>query len=108
METAPIPALVPAWDTFDLKTPSASGKRSLSEVASEFEGILIGQLLKSARGESAGWMGTGEDQSLASMSDFAEQHVARLLARQGGLGLSRLIAQGLEQQQSKQQFSPSD
>lgn len=102
MQTTPLPPNAPAWDTFDLKTPSAAGKQSLAEVASEFEGVLIGLLLKSARGESTGWMGTGDDQSLSGMVDVAEQHVARLLARQGGLGLSKLIVQGLEQQQAKQ------
>jgi Rod binding domain-containing protein len=69
-------------------------------VAQEFESLLIAQLIRGMResGGAAGWLGCGEDQSSAAISDFAEQMVARTLAASGGLGLASLIAQGLRQQ----------
>lgn len=72
-------------------TGSSGSKTSLREAASEFEALLIGQMLKSARADSEGWLGTGEDQTSASLVDMAEEQVARALAQAGGLGLARMV-----------------
>lgn len=66
----------------------------LQEAAQEFEALLLAQMLKAMR-EERGWMGTGEDSTSASMLEIAEEHLARLMAAQGGLGLADLIEQGL-------------
>lgn len=70
--------------------------------AEQFEALLIGQLLRAARESpgSGGWFGAGEDRSGESMAEFAEQQVALLLSRSGGLGLARLIEQGLTRSNS--------
>ena len=47
----------------------------IEKTASEFESLLITQLLQSMRTES-GWLGTGEDSSSASLIELAEQQLA--------------------------------
>jgi peptidoglycan hydrolase FlgJ len=66
------------------------------EAAQQFEALLLGQMLRSERETGNGWLGSGGDSSADSAIDFAEQQLALLLARQGGLGLSGLIASKLE------------
>src|SRR5262245_26065151 len=70
--------------------------QTLKMAASEFESLLVGEMLKAARGSGdAGWLGGGEDQAGSTMVEMAEQQLARSLASSGGLGLSKLIVQGL-------------
>lgn len=71
-----------------------SDPQRLREAAGQFEALLLAQLLKAMR-EEQGWMGTGEDQTSASMLEMAEEHLAEVLASQGGLGLAGLILEGL-------------
>jgi len=66
------------------------------EAASQFESLLIGQLMKSARESSTGWLSDGEDQAGATATEMAEEQFAQTLARQGGLGLARMVISGLE------------
>ena len=68
--------------------------------AQQFEALLMGQILRSARQGSTGWLGDGEDSSGECATDFAEQQFAAVLARQGGLGLATLITAGLTAGQS--------
>ena len=75
------------------------GQRSpekIAEAAKQFESIILQQFLKSARqtSESQGGIfssGQGND----TFTSIAEEHFAQALAAQGGLGLARLVAQGL-------------
>lgn len=67
------------------------------KVASEFEALLIGQILQSMKGDSSGGALGGEDQTGASMMEFAQEHLAKSIAEGGGLGLSKLIRSGLRQ-----------
>ncbi|MGJ5820753.1 hypothetical protein [Paludibaculum fermentans] len=70
--------------------------RHVKQTAEQFESLLIGQIMHSMRASSGGgWMGTGEDQAGSTMGDFAEQHLAQVMAQQGGFGLASLIQQGL-------------
>lgn len=64
--------------------------------AKQFEGLMIGQMLKSAR-ESAdsGWMGLGDDQSGATALELAEEQFGQAMAASGGLGLAKLVEKGL-------------
>ena len=43
--------------------PPASPRppQSVAEAAKQFEALMIAQLLKTARGDENGWLGTGED-----------------------------------------------
>jgi len=67
------------------------------DAAQQFEALLLAQFLREARGTEGGWLGGG-DASSDCLTGLAEEHLALLLARQGGLGLSKLIEQGLNPQ----------
>jgi Rod binding domain-containing protein len=66
------------------------------DAAQQFEALLMGQILRSARQNGPGWLSDGEDSSAECATDYAEQQFAAVLARQGGLGMANLIAKGLE------------
>lgn len=66
------------------------------DAAQQFEALLMGQILRSARQGGSGWLGGGEDSSAECATDYAEQQFAAVLAQQGGLGMADLIAKGLE------------
>ncbi len=76
-----------------------TSEEPLRKAATDFEALLIAQLLKSMResGEGCGWLGASDDASSDSLLGLAEQQVAQVLASQGGIGLSKLVAQGLKQ-----------
>jgi flagellar protein FlgJ len=77
----------------DVKLDRDPGR--IKEAAQQFEAILIQQLMKSAHAAGgATWM--GEDESGSALSEMAEQQFARMLASGGGIGLAKLVAQGLE------------
>lgn len=70
--------------------------RRIREVASQFESLLIAQLLSSMRqADGSGWLGGGEDQAGRTMTEMAEQCVAQAIAASGGLGLAPIVEQGL-------------
>ena len=85
-------------------SPSMSGSAAdaknspekIQDAASQFESLLIGEVLKTAHeGEGEGWLGSGEDQTAGSVMGLADQFLAQSMAKSGGLGLSRMVAAGL-------------
>ena len=87
-----IPVLSPGFDAPSKKdTPE-----KIEQAAKQFESLLIAQLLKSSHeAGSKGWLGE-EDESSECASEMAEEQFAQALANGGGLGLSRMIVQGLK------------
>jgi Rod binding domain-containing protein len=89
--------------------PAAPAKPSPGKIetaAKQFESLLIAQILRSMHESgSASWLGTGDDQSGESAMELAEEQFAQALSSRGGLGLSRLIVQGLKTQSKS---DPSD
>ena len=83
-----------------LASGSASARSRAPEkvhaAAQQFEALLMGQILRSARQSASGWLGGGEDSSAECATDYAEQQFAAVLAQQGGLGMADLIVKGLE------------
>src|ERR1700686_279729 len=77
--------------------PEASaGQAKIEKAAKQFESLLIGQIMKSMHeAGSSGWLGGGEDQAGEAAMELAEDQFAQALASRGGLGLARLIMQGL-------------
>jgi peptidoglycan hydrolase FlgJ len=78
----------------------ASGKTAkpdrLHKAAQEFEALLVGEMLKSARESgSGGWLGSGESTGDDSAMDMAESQLANALAGSGGLGLAKTIEQAM-------------
>jgi peptidoglycan hydrolase FlgJ len=66
------------------------------DAAQQFEALLIGQILRSAREGESGWLGSGGDSASSCATDMAEQQLATVLAQRGGLGLAEVIAKGLQ------------
>ena len=62
--------------------------QAVRESAQQFEALLIAQLLKSARDEGS--------TDTESIRDMAEQQLADVMSKSGGLGLGKLISQGLK------------
>lgn len=77
---------------------AARGGRDVNKVrdaAQQFEALFLSQILKSAR-ESGGSLGSGSGGASDCATEFAEEQLATSMAKQGGLGLANLIANGLE------------
>ncbi len=75
-------------------TPKTDG--NWRTAAKDFEAILIAQLLRAGR-EGGGWLGAGEDQTAAPAIEMAEEHFAKAIAAQGGLGLATMLSATLDQ-----------
>jgi peptidoglycan hydrolase FlgJ len=72
------------------------GPERVREAARQFEALLVGQLVRSMREESGGWLSTGADDAAGGIAtEFAEQQFAEALAAQGGLGLAAMVVRGL-------------
>jgi Rod binding domain-containing protein len=84
----------PAVDTS--LTAKTSRPTNVRDAAQQFEALLLSEIMRSERESGGGWLGSGEDSSGDSSVEFAEQQLALVLARQGGLGLAGLISSGLE------------
>jgi Rod binding domain-containing protein len=80
-------------------THKADSPEKIKDAASQFEGLMIGQILKAAHGDSdEGAFGGEADPASASAMDFANEYFARAMAAKGGLGLSNMIVAGLQKQ----------
>ncbi len=69
----------------------------IEEAARQFESILIAQMLRSGR-ESASGIGDEDESDTggSTMLEVAEQQFALMLARQSGVGLTRMVVEGLK------------
>ncbi|MEP6961258.1 MAG: rod-binding protein [Acidobacteriota bacterium] len=72
--------------------------KNAGEAAKQFEALLLGQMLRSARSSEVSEDPTGE-----TMWDMAAQHFAQVMADNGGMGLAKMIARSLE---TKPQTAP--
>jgi Rod binding domain-containing protein len=71
----------------------------IKDAASQFEALMISQILKAAHGDSdEGAFGGESDPASASAMDFANDYFARAMSQKGGLGLSNMIVAGLQKQ----------
>jgi Rod binding domain-containing protein len=66
------------------------------DAARQFEALLIGQILHSARESGAGWLGAPEDSASDCATDYAEQQFAAVMAQAGGLGIAQMVELGLK------------
>jgi Rod binding domain-containing protein len=102
------PALSIAPAAAALEAPDQPKPKNAAEAAQQFEALLISQMLRMAR-ESGGdaALGDGDDSTGDTMLDVAGQQFAQLLAQNGGFGLAKLIAKGLDQG-AEAQHAPAD
>lgn len=85
-------------------SPGASSNdapEKICKIATDFEALLIAQMLKSAR-ESGGGLGsegmTGDDEqdeTNSTVVELGEQQMAQALAASGGLGIAKMVIAGL-------------
>lgn len=87
-------AETPAGSTLPVRPPDDPAK--VKDAAKQFEALLIGQMMKSMRDSEGGWLGTGEDDSSSSAMEYGQEIFAQSMAQNGGLGLAKLIANGLQ------------
>jgi Rod binding domain-containing protein len=67
-----------------------------TNAATQFEALLIAQMLKNMRESETGWLGTGEDSAADSAMGMAEEHFAAAISAAGGFGMAKLVKTGLE------------
>ena len=100
-----MPLLTPALSSPDVAhsgVSSASSRRDSPEkvqkAATEFEGMLIAQMLKSARESGGGVNGDQdeEDETNSTVLELGEQQLAQMLAQNGGLGIAKMVEAGLQ------------
>jgi flagellar protein FlgJ len=65
----------------------------IEDAAKQFEALMIGQMLRSVREASA----DDQDSTGSTMLDVADQQFSQLLAKNGGLGLAKMVISGLKQ-----------
>jgi Rod binding domain-containing protein len=81
--------------------PASVSREKESSAAKDFEALLIDQILRSSHEADSGWLGTGDDDSSATAVGLGEEELAKAMASAGGLGLQKLIAQGLASQKGE-------
>ncbi len=70
-------------------TPRPDDPKKLKEAASQFEGFMLSEMLKSA------WAGSAGDETESSVAAMAQEQFAQALASSGGLGLANLVLKQL-------------
>ena len=91
-------------------TDDAATKKSkkIADASSQFEALLIGEMLKSVREASDdGWLGGGSDSSAESAFGIAENQLAQTIASHGGLGLAKTIQRALDPSKNRTTPAPS-
>lgn len=79
----------------------------IKSAASQFEALLIGQVMKAAHegdDDEDGWLGTGEDKTAQSLMGMADEFFARAVASRGGFGLAQTVANGLDSRAAKEKL----
>lgn len=74
--------------------------------AREFEAMLIGQLMSSAFSPDSMGLSGEMDSGAQTMLDFGREHLSRVIAEGGGLGLGKTIEAGLAKDQNKAATAP--
>jgi Rod binding domain-containing protein len=75
--------------------PKSDDPQKIREAAQQFEALLLNQILDEVS-KDGGWLGSGEDSASSCANGFAQEQLAATMAKQGGIGLAKLISQGLE------------
>ena len=103
------PAAIPENASFHDAMESAAKKTDSPEkiagAAKQFEALMVGQILKTARESSGGgWLSDEDDQDDGTGSlvmEMAEQGFAQAIAARGGLGIAKMVTINLERGESK-------
>ena len=110
LKTSPTPD---GGETFHQALDAATSKPDkIAESSKQFEALMIGQLLRSARESSGGgWLdtedGKDDDQTGSMVMEMAEQGFAQAMSTRGGLGIAKMVTANLERRQAKTPSSDS-
>jgi Rod binding domain-containing protein len=109
LKTTPTPD---GGESFHQALASETSKTDkIADVSKQFEALMIGQLLRSARESSGGgWLDSQDDQDDQTGSmvmDMAEQGFSQAMAARGGLGIAKMVTANLERGQAKTPSSDS-
>jgi Rod binding domain-containing protein len=104
---------VAGGESFQDALAAESSKKTdkIADSAKQFEALMIGQMLKSAReSNGGGWLGNEDDQDDQSGSlvmEMAEQGFSQAMAARGGLGIAKMVTANLEHGRPKTASSDS-
>jgi flagellar protein FlgJ len=98
MEAAVVPSLVQSMQP--LREAHKDSPARIRQSATDFEALLLNQMLRSAREAGGGGLtadGDGDDEQDANstMVELGEQQFAQALASRGGLGIANMVVAGL-------------
>jgi len=77
---------------------SKDSPAKIKQAATDFEALLLAQMMKSAREASGGDLtadGADDSEANSTMIELGEQQFAQALASSGGLGIAKMIITGL-------------
>jgi Rod binding domain-containing protein len=84
----------------------------IADSAKQFEGLLVGEMLKTARESSGGgWLSDEDDQDDQTGSmvmEMADQGFSQALAARGGLGIAKMVTKSLEHRNATAPSSDSE
>jgi Rod binding domain-containing protein len=81
--------IIPGSNALAPPAPPKSAK--IEDAAKQFEALMIGQMLRTARENSE----EGDSES-GAMYDIADQQFSKMLADKGGMGLANMVIAGLQ------------
>jgi Rod binding domain-containing protein len=76
--------------------PSKDDPAKVLNAAKQFEALLVSQMMKSMQDSEGGWLGTGDDESSSSAMEYGQEMFAQAMSANGGLGLAKMVAAGLQ------------
>jgi len=77
---------------------SKDSPAKIKQAATDFEALLLAQMMKSAREASGGGLTADEaddSEANSTMIELGEQQFAQALASSGGLGIAKMVITGL-------------
>lgn len=94
-----IDSTAPAIDVTSLAAKSKDTPDKILNSAKQFESLLVAQMMKSMQDSEGGWLGTGDDQSSSAAMEYGQEAFAQAVSANGGLGLAKMVADGLTRAQ---------
>lgn len=82
--------------TTNARSADAAEKKKIEKAGQEFEGVLLNTLLAGLERTFSQLPGGSQSQESEAYSGLAIQQVAGELARNGGIGLGKMVAEALE------------
>jgi Rod binding domain-containing protein len=79
------------------ESPEKDSPEKIRQAATDFEALLIAQMLRLARESGGGMTGDSDeqDETNSTMIELGEQQLAQALSNSGGLGLAKMVVAGL-------------